>query len=58
MIVTFTETPGNDASGKTTHVIYEITDGALKLAGNAPGSTNVPTSFDDSDARRFTFKKE
>ena len=56
--ITITASPAPDSVGKICHVIYEIKDGTLKLAGNAPGVTNVPASFDASEARKFALKKE
>ncbi len=56
--ITITASPAPEAVGKICHIIYEIKDGTLKLAGNAPGDTNLPTSFDAPDARKFALKKE
>ena len=56
--ITVTACPAPESVGKICHVIYEIKDGTLKIAGNAPGDPSVPTSFDAADARKFALKRE
>ncbi len=56
--ITVAACPAPESVGKVCHVIYEIKDGTLKIAGNGPGDTNVPTSFESPDARKFALKKE
>ncbi len=55
---TITACANPDTIGKTSVVIYKIEDGVLTLAGNSPGDTNAPATFDAPGARRFEFKKE
>ena len=45
-----------DYVGKNGNAIYELEGGVLKIAGNEPGKPEMPTSFDDPEARRFVFK--
>ena len=56
--ITVTAGPAPKSVGKTSHVIYEIKDGTLTIAGNEPGNTNAPASFDAPEARKFALKKE
>jgi uncharacterized protein (TIGR03067 family) len=58
MAILITACPDPQYVGKTSHVIYEIKDHTLTIAGNEPGKTNAPTSFDAAEARKFVFKKE
>src|SRR5690242_18942796 len=45
---TVTECPAADYIGKGVYSIYKIEDGALTIAGNEPGDSNAPASFDAS----------
>ena len=58
LLFTITACAAPEYVGKTSQVIYEIKNGTLMLAGNEPGNTNVPASFDAPDARKFALKKE
>ena len=55
---TITACANTDTVGKTSVVIYKIEDGVLSVAGNRPGETNAPATFDAPGARHFEFKKE
>lgn len=58
MIGVITDAPDLQYVGKTVNAIYRIKDGALTIAGNAPGNPAPPAAFDAPDARQFVFKAE
>ena len=43
--------------GKSAMAIYSIENGVLKLAGNEPGKTEAPASFDAPDSARVDLRK-
>ena len=55
---TVTECAAADYVGKGVYSIFKIEDGALTLAGNEPGDTNIPSAFDASGTRQFVFKHD
>jgi len=42
--------------GKMSHAIYRIEGDKLTLTAKAPGDPELPSGFDDNEARRFVFK--
>ena len=57
MVASIAECPFPEFVGKSCNVIYQIENGTLTLAGNAPGNPAVPASFDAQGARQFVFLK-
>jgi uncharacterized protein (TIGR03067 family) len=51
------ECPAPDFVGQSIGAIYKLENGALTIAGNAPGQA-PPKTFDAPESRRFVFKKE
>jgi len=52
------ECPEHDYVGKNFYSIYKIEDGILAVAGNEPGNTNIPSTFDAPGTRQIIFKRE
>jgi uncharacterized protein (TIGR03067 family) len=52
------ECPQADYVGKNFYSIYKIENGALTVAGNEPGDTNIPSTFDTPGTRQIVFKHD
>ena len=57
LVAVITECADPKYVGKTSYAIYQIQDGTLTIAAHEPGDTNVPTSFDDPQARKVVLKQ-
>jgi uncharacterized protein (TIGR03067 family) len=44
--------------GKKAYAIYSLENGTLTIAGNEPGNTDIPVTFDAPGARGFVFKRD
>jgi uncharacterized protein (TIGR03067 family) len=58
LVAVITDCAAAQYIGKTSYAIYEIKDGTFTMAGNEPGKTTAPASFDAPDARKFIFTKK
>lgn len=58
LLGTIADCPSPEYNGKTSIVIYKIEDGTLTFTAREPGNTNAPESFDATETRRFSFKKD
>ncbi len=52
---TITDCGDTQYIGKKAYAIYNLEKGTLNIAGNAPGDSDVPTTFYDPGARSFVF---
>ncbi len=53
-----TECAAADYVGKNFYSIYKIEAGTLTVAGNEPGDTNIPSTFDAPGTRQIVFKHD
>jgi uncharacterized protein (TIGR03067 family) len=53
---TITDCAQAEYIGKKSYAIYTLENGTLTIAGNEPGNTDIPTTFDAAGTRVFVFK--
>jgi uncharacterized protein (TIGR03067 family) len=55
---TITDCANAEYVGKKAYAIYSLENGTLTIAGNEPGNTDIPATFDASGSRGFVFKHD
>jgi uncharacterized protein (TIGR03067 family) len=55
---TITDCANAEYIGKKAYAIYRLENGTLTIAGNEPGNTDIPATFDSPGSRGFVFKHD
>ena len=53
-----TDCAQSDYVGKKAYAIYSLENSTLTIAGNEPGNSEIPQTFDASGSRGFVFKHD